>query len=371
MRRRRHLRHAHAARRRGALPDAFVERIAAADLLAPRRRLHRPSRCCASSSAIGPPLVGRARQRRHRRAAPAAAAERAWSTPSGARIAMVHDAGPPAGRLERMRARFPRRADAVVFGHSHLPLHERADDGFQIFNPGSPTDRRRAPAHTMGLARVDGAARRVRADRVNIGGMDLDVLFVGTAGSAPSARPRPARHAGAARRRSAAVRLRRGHPAPAACARPAWSSSRRSSSRTSTPTTCSACRACSRRSRCASASAPLTVYGPAGLRGAVRGARTRSSAGWPSRSTCASSSQTRSCERDGYRIAAYATDHGVQRARLRAGRGRRARASSTPSGEAARRDARARLRAPAGGRDRQRGQPRSGHGRAAPRPRAS
>ena len=43
-----------------------------------------------------------------------------------------------------------------MFGHSHLPLHERAPDGFQIFNPGSPTERRRAPAHTMGMARVDG-----------------------------------------------------------------------------------------------------------------------------------------------------------------------------------------------------------------------
>ena len=42
-------------------------------------------------------------------------------------------------------------ADAVVFGHSHLPLHEERE-GFHIFNPGSPTDRRRAPAHTMGLA---------------------------------------------------------------------------------------------------------------------------------------------------------------------------------------------------------------------------
>jgi predicted phosphodiesterase len=43
-----------------------------------------------------------------------------------------------------------------VFGHSHMPLHERATDGFQIFNPGSPTERRRAPAHTMGIARVEG-----------------------------------------------------------------------------------------------------------------------------------------------------------------------------------------------------------------------
>jgi putative phosphoesterase len=72
----------------------------------------------------------------------------------GARIAMVHDGGPSAERLHRMRDRFA-GADAVVFGHSHLPLHERGEDGFQIFNPGSPTERRRAPAHTMGMARVD------------------------------------------------------------------------------------------------------------------------------------------------------------------------------------------------------------------------
>ena len=66
---------------------------------------------------------------------------------------MVHDAGPAKGRLGRMRRRFP-DADAVVFGHSHLPLHEE-EDGFQIFNPGSPTERRRAPRHSMGLLRVD------------------------------------------------------------------------------------------------------------------------------------------------------------------------------------------------------------------------
>ena len=71
------------------------------------------------------------------------------------RIGIVHDAGPSPGRLERLRKRFP-EADAVVFGHSHVPLHERAADGFQIFNPGSPTERRRAPAHTMGIARVEG-----------------------------------------------------------------------------------------------------------------------------------------------------------------------------------------------------------------------
>ncbi|HEX5713996.1 MAG TPA: metallophosphoesterase family protein [Solirubrobacterales bacterium] len=69
--------------------------------------------------------------------------------PGGRSLALVHDAGPARGRLARLRRRFP-SADAVVFGHSHLPLHER-EGGFQIFNPGSPTERRRAPRASMGL----------------------------------------------------------------------------------------------------------------------------------------------------------------------------------------------------------------------------
>ena len=76
-----------------------------------------------------------------------------------ARIAMIHDAGPAQRRLERMRARFP-EADVVVFGHSHLPMVQWSPDrAFAIFNPGSPTERRRAPVHTMGEAVVDGDGR--------------------------------------------------------------------------------------------------------------------------------------------------------------------------------------------------------------------
>jgi uncharacterized protein len=82
-----------------------------------------------------------------------------------ARIAIVHDGGPADGRLERLRRRFP-DADAVVFGHSHLPLLEERD-GFTIFNPGSPTERRRALRHTMGIATVEGA-------RVTFELIDLD-----------------------------------------------------------------------------------------------------------------------------------------------------------------------------------------------------
>jgi putative phosphoesterase len=71
------------------------------------------------------------------------------------RVGVFHDAGPRHGRLVRLRQAFP-SADVVIFGHSHMPLHETADDGFQIFNPGSPTERRRAPSRTMGVANIKG-----------------------------------------------------------------------------------------------------------------------------------------------------------------------------------------------------------------------
>jgi putative phosphoesterase len=71
----------------------------------------------------------------------------------GLPVAMIHDSGPAAGRLSRLRRAFP-GASLVVFGHSHIPLDESAD-GVRIFNPGSPTDRRRQPAGTIGLLRID------------------------------------------------------------------------------------------------------------------------------------------------------------------------------------------------------------------------
>lgn len=71
---------------------------------------------------------------------------------AGVRIGMTHIPGPATGRLVRLRAAFP-RCQAVIFGHTHMPEHGE-DEGFQIFNPGSPTERRRAPTHTMGLARI-------------------------------------------------------------------------------------------------------------------------------------------------------------------------------------------------------------------------
>ena len=68
----------------------------------------------------------------------------------GVRVGMVHDSGPRTGRPARLRRRFP-DADVVVFGHSHIPWNEPGIEGQLLFNPGSPTDRRSQPHHTMGL----------------------------------------------------------------------------------------------------------------------------------------------------------------------------------------------------------------------------
>jgi predicted phosphodiesterase len=65
---------------------------------------------------------------------------------------MLHDSGAASGRLARMRRRFP-GADLVVFGHSHIPLDE-SGYGLRIFNPGSPTDRRRQPTGTLGILTI-------------------------------------------------------------------------------------------------------------------------------------------------------------------------------------------------------------------------
>jgi putative phosphoesterase len=148
----------HLPRGRRRLPEACVARIAAADLV-----IHTGDFSTVGAyeeiAAIGPELVAV-----HGNVDEPALRERLAETVEvevgGARIAVMHDAGPRRGRLDRLRRAFP-DADAVVFGHSHLPLHE-AEGGFQIFNPGSPTERRRAPTRTMGIAEVETGEIRFR-----------------------------------------------------------------------------------------------------------------------------------------------------------------------------------------------------------------
>jgi putative phosphoesterase len=82
---------------------------------------------------------------------------------AGVRVAMIHDSGARIGRPRRMHARFP-DADVVVFGHSHVPVDEIGVDGQRLFNPGSPTQRRRQPEATMGVLEL--ADGRVTAHHI-------------------------------------------------------------------------------------------------------------------------------------------------------------------------------------------------------------
>jgi putative phosphoesterase len=71
----------------------------------------------------------------------------------GVRVAMVHDSGASKGREARMRRWFP-AADVVVFGHSHIPIDAEGEDGQRLFNPGSPTQRRRQPQPSFGVLEI-------------------------------------------------------------------------------------------------------------------------------------------------------------------------------------------------------------------------
>ena len=133
------------------LPEACVERLKASELIVHAGDLIRLS-VLDELRSYGPVIAVHGNV--DDREACAALPETATVEAEGNRIAVIHDAGPATGRLSRLRRLFP-AAGAVVFGHSHLPLHETGPDAFQIFNPGSPTERRRAPWPSMGIARAE------------------------------------------------------------------------------------------------------------------------------------------------------------------------------------------------------------------------
>jgi putative phosphoesterase len=83
--------------------------------------------------------------------------EIAESTIEGVRFAVIHETGPAQRREMRMDAAFP-GIDVLVFGHSHIPWDTTTPRGMRLLNPGSPTDRRRQPVHTMMTALTDDSA---------------------------------------------------------------------------------------------------------------------------------------------------------------------------------------------------------------------
>jgi uncharacterized protein len=141
----------HAPRRWKSCPPAVAARLRGADLI-----LHAGDVCTA---AVLDELSGYAPVRAVLGNNDGPDVE-AWGAPpvlefdaAGLPVAMIHDSGAKQGRLGRLRRRFP-AAGLVVFGHSHIPWDESRSD-LRIFNPGSPTDRRRQPQGTIGLLRIE------------------------------------------------------------------------------------------------------------------------------------------------------------------------------------------------------------------------
>ena len=133
------------------IPDACLERLRAADLI-----LHGGDvstlEVLEELRALGPPVhavYGNADEPALRESLPKELVVDA----GGARIGLAHVPGPLAGRAGRLVKRFP-GCDAVVYGHTHIPEVTR-EGKVWILNPGSPTERRKAPSHTMLLLRVD------------------------------------------------------------------------------------------------------------------------------------------------------------------------------------------------------------------------
>lgn len=153
----------HAPRRWRSCPPAVAEHLRGADLI-----LHAGDVCTA---AVLDELAGFAPVRAvlgnndGPDVADWGAPERLELDLDGLPTAMVHDSGPAKGRTARMRRWFP-DAELVVFGHSHIPMDETGD-GVRIFNPGSPTDRRRQPHGTIGLLTIE-SGRLLRASIVPV-----------------------------------------------------------------------------------------------------------------------------------------------------------------------------------------------------------
>jgi uncharacterized protein len=140
---------------RGArrLPESCLERLRVADLILHGGDFSRVS-VLDELRALGPPVravCGNADEPALRELLP----EELVLEVGGVRIGMTHVPGPAAGRAARLVRRFPDCA-AIVFGHTHLPQVERHGPVW-LLNPGSPTERRRGPFHSMLVLEVEAA----------------------------------------------------------------------------------------------------------------------------------------------------------------------------------------------------------------------
>ena len=74
---------------------------------------------------------------------------------AGIKIGMIHGWGSVENIEERVISHFSDTPlDIIIFGHSHEPLC-RWHGPLLLFNPGSATDRRNAPQHTVGVLTIN------------------------------------------------------------------------------------------------------------------------------------------------------------------------------------------------------------------------
>ncbi|KAA9008522.1 metallophosphoesterase [Paenibacillus spiritus] len=84
----------------------------------------------------------------------------------GLRFGLVHGHYPYSGQGTPGNALLAFRGeslDCILFGHSHQPLLRR-ESGLLLFNPGSPTDKRREKRYSFGLLETGG--REIRAEHI-------------------------------------------------------------------------------------------------------------------------------------------------------------------------------------------------------------
>ncbi|TXK85458.1 metallophosphoesterase family protein [Paenibacillus sp. N3.4] len=75
-------------------------------------------------------------------------------TYGGFRIGLIHGDGFRKTTEERAREAFEdEQPDIIIFGHSHIPF-DQTIHGIRMFNPGSPTDKRRQPLYSYGILRL-------------------------------------------------------------------------------------------------------------------------------------------------------------------------------------------------------------------------
>jgi len=87
---------------------------------------------------------------------------------AGFRIGVLHGHGGYGNVRDRVLAAFT-DVDCIVFGHTHAPYCQK-HEGVLLFNPGSPTDRRRQPRASYGLLHL---GREIRGEIIFLGGGEI------------------------------------------------------------------------------------------------------------------------------------------------------------------------------------------------------